>query len=189
MTMSMIVPAIITAFSTLASVKKAYTTILKSENLELTKEQIAEYGAAQAKIAKTIATIKETIAENGLIGTIKLATVALWNEIKALVAKAAAWAMANPELAAAVAISTAFIGVSIAVASALNADAKAAENAANVLAETKQNLEDTKNIHGAVLCEHIRSIDYESRNVKFVEKLSDNDLISIIALFNACIEE
>ena len=36
---------------------------------------------------------------------------------------------------------------------------------------THYNLEDTKNIHGAVLCEHIRSIDYESRNVKFVEKL------------------
>ena len=54
---------------------------------------------------------------------------------------------------------------------------------------THYNLEDTKNIHGAVLCEHIRSIDYESRNVKFVEKLSDNDFLSIITLLNACIEE
>ena len=54
---------------------------------------------------------------------------------------------------------------------------------------THYNLEDTKNIHGAVLCEHIRSIDYESRNVKFVEKLSDNDSLSIITLLNACIEE
>lgn len=50
-------------------------------------------------------------------------------------------------------------------------------------------LEDTKNIHGSVLCEHIRSIDYEIRNLKFVEKLSDNDFISIITLLNACIEE
>lgn len=49
-------------------------------------------------------------------------------------------------------------------------------------------LEDTKNIKGSVLCEHIRSIDYEARNVKFVERLSDNDFISIIALLNACIE-
>lgn len=50
-------------------------------------------------------------------------------------------------------------------------------------------LEDTKNINGSVLCEHIRSIDYEIRNLKFVEKLSDNDFISVITLLNACIEE
>lgn len=50
-------------------------------------------------------------------------------------------------------------------------------------------LEDTKKIYGAVLCEHIRSIDYESRNLEFVEKLSNNDFISIITLLNACIEE
>ena len=50
-------------------------------------------------------------------------------------------------------------------------------------------LEDTKVIHGSVLCEHIRSIDYEIRNVKFIEKVSDNDLVSIVMLINACIEE
>lgn len=50
-------------------------------------------------------------------------------------------------------------------------------------------LEDSKKIHGSVLCEHVRSIDYEKRNLKFVEKLSENDFISIIMLFNACIEE
>ena len=54
---------------------------------------------------------------------------------------------------------------------------------------THYNLDDTKNIHGAVLCEPIRSIDDESRNVKFVEKLSDNDFLSVITLLNACIEE
>ena len=54
---------------------------------------------------------------------------------------------------------------------------------------THYNLEDTKKIHSSVLCEHIRSIDYEIRNLKFVEKLSDNDFISIITLLNACIEE
>lgn len=50
-------------------------------------------------------------------------------------------------------------------------------------------LVNTKNIHGSVLCEHIRSIDYETRNLKFVEKLSDVDFISVITLLNACIEE
>ena len=49
-------------------------------------------------------------------------------------------------------------------------------------------LEDSKKIKGAVLCEHIRSIDCESRKVKYVEKASNNDLISIIMLMNACIE-
>lgn len=50
-------------------------------------------------------------------------------------------------------------------------------------------LEDTKKIQGSVLCEHIRSIDYEVRNLKFIEKLSDNDFLSIITLMNACIDE
>lgn len=50
-------------------------------------------------------------------------------------------------------------------------------------------LENTKKIHGSVLCEHIRTIDYEIRNLKFVEKLSDNDFINIITLLNLCIEE
>ncbi len=54
---------------------------------------------------------------------------------------------------------------------------------------THYNLEDTIKIHGAVLCEHIRSIDYENRNLTFIEKLSQNDLLSIITLLNACIEE
>ena len=49
-------------------------------------------------------------------------------------------------------------------------------------------LEDTKKIHGAVLCEHIRSIDFEERKVSFIEKCSDNDLLSITMLMNACIE-
>lgn len=50
-------------------------------------------------------------------------------------------------------------------------------------------LEDTTKVKGSVLCEHIRSIDYEIRDVKFIEKLTDNDLLSIIMLMNACIEE
>ena len=54
---------------------------------------------------------------------------------------------------------------------------------------THYKLEDTTKIHGSVLCEHIRSIDYEYRKLIFIEKLSNNDYISIITLMNACIEE
>ena len=53
---------------------------------------------------------------------------------------------------------------------------------------THYKLEDSKKIKGAVLCEHIRSIDYVERNVKFVEKASDNDLISVISIVSACSE-
>ena len=48
-------------------------------------------------------------------------------------------------------------------------------------------LEDTKKINGSVLCEHIRSVDYMSRKAKFIEKASDNDLISVITLLDACV--
>ena len=54
---------------------------------------------------------------------------------------------------------------------------------------THYNLEDSKQIKGSVLCEHIRSIDYDSRNLKFIEKASNNDLLSVIMLINACVEE
>ena len=54
---------------------------------------------------------------------------------------------------------------------------------------THYKLEETKKVHGSVLCEHVRSVDYEIRNLKFVEKLSDNDFVSIITLLYACMEE
>lgn len=54
---------------------------------------------------------------------------------------------------------------------------------------THYKLEDSKKINGAVLCEHIRSIDYEARSIKYVEKASDNDLLSVIMLLMACIEK
>lgn len=50
-------------------------------------------------------------------------------------------------------------------------------------------LKNTNKIIGAVLCEYVKSIDYEIRNVKFVEKLDTNDFNEIIDLFNSCIEE
>lgn len=53
---------------------------------------------------------------------------------------------------------------------------------------THYELQDSKKIKGSVLCEHIRSIDYESRKIKFVEHASDNDLLSVTVLSNACID-
>ena len=54
---------------------------------------------------------------------------------------------------------------------------------------THYTLKKKKKVHGSVLCEHIRSVDYEIRNLKFVEKLSNNDFISIITLLYSCMEE
>ena len=54
---------------------------------------------------------------------------------------------------------------------------------------THYKLENTEKIKGSVLCEHIRSIDYEERKIKFIEKASENDLLSVITLTNACIED
>jgi len=53
---------------------------------------------------------------------------------------------------------------------------------------THYKLEDSVKIRGSVLCEQIKSIDYKARNVKFIEKLSENDLISVMMLTSACIE-
>ena len=49
-------------------------------------------------------------------------------------------------------------------------------------------LKDTKEIKGSVLLEHIRSIDYETRQFKYIEKLSDEDFENILDLLKACIE-
>jgi mRNA interferase MazF len=47
-------------------------------------------------------------------------------------------------------------------------------------------LKDSKKIKGSVLCEHIRSIDFETRKVKFVEKASVEDIDNIMDLLDAC---
>ena len=52
---------------------------------------------------------------------------------------------------------------------------------------THYELEDSKKIKGSVLCEHIRSIDYEIRNVSYVEKCSDKDYENIYNLLNSCL--
>ena len=41
-------------------------------------------------------------------------------------------------------------------------------------------LKDTYKINGAVLCEHVRSIDYKYRKISFVEKISQDELKAII---------
>lgn len=48
-------------------------------------------------------------------------------------------------------------------------------------------LQNSKNVKGSVLCEHIRSIDYEIRNLKYIEKLSSEDFENLINLINACL--
>ncbi len=53
---------------------------------------------------------------------------------------------------------------------------------------THYKLNDSIKIHGCVLCEHIKSIDISSRNIKFVEHSSRNDLLSVIMLLESCIE-
>jgi len=49
-------------------------------------------------------------------------------------------------------------------------------------------LKNTKEIKGSVLLEHIRSIDYEIRNFKFIEKVDDTEFKYILDLLNSCIE-
>lgn len=92
--LSMIIPAITTSISGLSAVKKAYIALLATENAELTKEQIKEYGAAAAKTAKamasikaSLATAKETIAEKGLIKALTEKIALLIKEIALLIKK------------------------------------------------------------------------------------------------------
>lgn len=53
---------------------------------------------------------------------------------------------------------------------------------------THYTLNESSNVNGAVLCEHIRSIDYESRKIKFVEKITEEDFKNIHDLLSSCIE-
>lgn len=45
-----------------------------------------------------------------------------------------------------------------------------------------------KKIKESVLCEHIRSIDYEIRNLKYVETTSDADFKNVMNLLETCLE-
>ena len=49
-------------------------------------------------------------------------------------------------------------------------------------------LKSTNIVHGAILCEHIRSVDYSTRNMRFVEKISTEEYEEVIELITACLE-
>ena len=48
-------------------------------------------------------------------------------------------------------------------------------------------LKKTKKIKGSVLCEHIRSIDYETRHLKYVDTVDDDEFDRIMYLISACL--
>ncbi len=52
---------------------------------------------------------------------------------------------------------------------------------------THYNLKNSKKVKGSVLCEHIRSIDYEIRKLKYVEKATNEDFENIKNLLDACL--
>lgn len=54
---------------------------------------------------------------------------------------------------------------------------------------TRYLLKDTKKIDGSVMCEQVRSINYEYEKLKFIEKLNKDELEKIIDLMNVCINE
>jgi len=53
---------------------------------------------------------------------------------------------------------------------------------------THYELETTKKVKGSVLCEHIRSIDFNARSLSFVEKLKEEELEEIIDIIYGIIE-
>lgn len=53
---------------------------------------------------------------------------------------------------------------------------------------THYELKSTKKIKGSVLCEHIRSIDYVKRNVKFIDKCSDTEYEFVLDLIKSFFE-
>lgn len=50
-------------------------------------------------------------------------------------------------------------------------------------------LQNCQKVKGAVLCEHIKSIDYEVRNLKFIEKINEEELNNILNLIKSCINK
>ena len=53
---------------------------------------------------------------------------------------------------------------------------------------THYELSKTKKVKGSVLCEHIRSIDFNARRLSLVEKLKEEELEEIIDIINGIIE-
>lgn len=53
---------------------------------------------------------------------------------------------------------------------------------------THYELLNTKKVKGAILCEHVRSIDFSARKLSFVEKIKKEELEEIIDIVNGMIE-
>lgn len=53
---------------------------------------------------------------------------------------------------------------------------------------THYELKDTKKIKGSVFCEHIRSIDYEKRNIKIIDECSISEYDNILELIKSFFE-
>jgi len=53
---------------------------------------------------------------------------------------------------------------------------------------THYELLNTKKVKGAVLCEHIRSIDFNARKLLFVEKIKEEELEEVIDIINGIVE-
>ena len=47
-------------------------------------------------------------------------------------------------------------------------------------------LKNSKKVKGSILCEHIRSIDFEIRNLRYVEKVNEEDMENIMSILQAC---
>ncbi len=54
---------------------------------------------------------------------------------------------------------------------------------------THYELSGLKKIRGSVLCEHIRSIDYNERNIEFIERCSDEEFNNVLELINSFFEK
>lgn len=53
---------------------------------------------------------------------------------------------------------------------------------------THYELLNTQKVKGSVLCEHVRSVDFKSCKLSFVEKVATEDLEEIIDIINGIIE-
>lgn len=54
---------------------------------------------------------------------------------------------------------------------------------------THYKLTSTEKVYGSVLCEHLRSIDYNARKLAYVEKISDDDLEEVLDIIDGFIEK
>lgn len=48
-------------------------------------------------------------------------------------------------------------------------------------------IQNSKKINGAVLCEHIKSVDYNARKIKFIEKMEKQDFDKVMEIINSCL--